>query len=258
MNDIFAALLFAGGLFLGILLFLEVGRRIGAQRIAKGHAGTRPGIDAAEGAVFALLSLLVAFTISGASSRFEVRRQLVAQEVNAISTAYLRLDLLAPDARSALQGLFRNYVDSRIETYRKRPDTEAGQAEWARSVTLQSEIWTKVVAATRAQDQPHVAILLLPAMNAMIDITTTRAVAAKTHPPMIVFVLLSGLALGCSLLAGFGMASGKSRSWTHIIGFAAIMTITVYVIIEIEYPRLGLIRVDAVDQVLVELRQSMQ
>lgn len=258
MNDIFAALLFAGGLFLGILLFLEVGRRIGAQRIAKGHAGTRPGIDAAEGAVFALLSLLVAFTISGASSRFEARRQLVAQEVNAISTAYLRLDLLAPDARSALQGLFRNYVDSRIETYRKRPDTEAGQAEWVRSVTLQSEIWTKAVAATRAQDQPHVAILLMPAMNAMIDITTTRAVAAQTHPPMIVFVLLSGLALGCSLLAGFGMASGKSRSWTHIIGFAAIMTITVYVIIEIEYPRLGLIRVDAVDQVLVELRQSMQ
>jgi len=258
MNDIFTVLLFTGGLFLGMLLFLEVGRRIGARRIAKDLAGASPGINAAEGAVFALLSLLVAFTISGAASRFEVRRQLVAQEVNAISTAYLRLDLLAPNARSALQGLFRNYVDSRIETYRKTPDTEAEQAERARSVKLQSEIWTQAVAAARAQDQPHVAILLMPALNAMIDIPTTRAVAAQTHPPMIVFGLLSGLALGCSLMAGFGMAGGKGRSWTHIIGFAAVMTITLYVIIEIEYPRLGLIRVDAVDQVLVDLRKSMQ
>ena len=258
MNDILTVLLFAGGLFLGMLLFLELGRRLGARRVAKDLEGARPGIDAAEGAVFALLSLLVAFTISGAASRFEARRQLVAQEVNAISTAYLRLDLLAPDARSALQGLVRKYVDSRIETYRKTSDREAEQAERARSVTLQNEIWTQSVAAIRTQDQPHVAILLLPALNAMIDITTTREVAAHTHPPMIVFVLLSGLAFGCSLMAGYGMAGGKGRSWTHIIGFAAVMTITLYVIIEIEYPRLGLIRVDAVDQVLVDLRKSMQ
>jgi len=258
MTDIFTVLLFAGGLFLGMLLSLEAGRRLGARRLAKDLEGARPGIDAAEGAVFALLSLLVAFTISGAASRFEARRQLVAQEVNAIGTAYLRLDLLAPDDRSALQGLVRDYLDSRIETYRKMPDTEAEQAERARSVKLQGEIWTQAGAAVRAQGQPHVAILLMPALNEMIDITTTRAVAAHTHPPMIVFVLLSGLALGCSLMAGYGMAGGKRRSWTHIVGFAAVMAITIYVIIEIEYPRLGLIRVDAVDQVLVDLRKSMQ
>ena len=258
MNDIFTTLLFAGGLFLGMLLFLEFGRRLGARRVAKDLEGARPGIDAAEGAVFALLSLLVAFTISGAASRFEARRHLVAQEVNAISTAYLRLDLLAPDTRSALQGHFRQYVDSRIETYRKTSDREAEQAERARSVKLQNEIWTQAGAAASAQDQPHVAILLMPALNAMIDITTTREVAAHTHPPLIVFVLLSGLALGCALMAGYGMAGGKGRSWTHIIGFAVVMTITLYVIIEIEYPRFGLIRVDTVDQVLVDLRKSMQ
>lgn len=143
MSDIFTTVLFVGGLFLGMLLSLEIGRRLGARRLAKDLEGARPGIDAAEGAVFALLSLLVAFTISGAASRYEARRQLVAQEVNAIGTAYLRLDLLAPEARPALQGLFRDYVDSRIETYRKLSDTEAEQAERARSVKLQGEIWTQ-------------------------------------------------------------------------------------------------------------------
>jgi hypothetical protein len=33
---------------------------------------------------------------------------------------------------------------------------------------------------------------------------------------------------------------------------------TVYIIIDIEFPRLGLVRVDAIDQVLVDLRASMK
>jgi hypothetical protein len=43
-----------------------------------------------------------------------------------------------------------------------------------------------------------------------------------------------------------------------MLAFAVIMAATVYVIVDIEYPRLGVIRVDAVDQVLVDLRESMQ
>ena len=66
------------------------------------------------------------------------------------------------------------------------------------------------------------------------------------------------LALLCSLLAGFGMAGSKQRSWLHILAFATIMVTTVYVILDIEYPRAGLIRLDAYDQVLVELRETMK
>jgi hypothetical protein len=40
--------------------------------------------------------------------------------------------------------------------------------------------------------------------------------------------------------------------------FALIMATTVYVILDLEFPRLGIIRIDAFDQVLVELRQSMR
>jgi len=53
------------------------------------------------------------------------------------------------------------------------------------------------------------------------------------------------------------MAGAKSPSWVHIIGFAVLMGLTVYIILDLEFPRLGLIRVDAADQMLVELRQSM-
>jgi len=65
------------------------------------------------------------------------------------------------------------------------------------------------------------------------------------------------LALAGSLLAGSAMAASKSRSLLHMIGYPFVLAVAVYVIIDIEFPRLGFIRVDAFDQALVELRQSM-
>ena len=41
-------------------------------------------------------------------------------------------------------------------------------------------------------------------------------------PADIIFVLLFGLGLGCSLVAGYGMAGSTQRSWIHMIVFAAI------------------------------------
>ncbi len=246
-------------LFLGMLLLLDVGRRIGARRRAQDPEGAGAGIGAVDGAVFALLGLLIAFTFSGAAARFDARRALIVEEANNIGTAYLRLDLLPGEAQPALRDLFRRYVDSRLETYRKLPDFKAATAELDRSILLQGEIWTQAVAAGRLEGAPPAAtMLLLPALNQMIDITTTRTMAAQMHPPMIIFAMLCGLALASALLAGFGMAGGKSRDWLHMLAFAAVLALAVYVIIDIEYPRLGLIRVDAFDQALVDIRASMK
>jgi hypothetical protein len=196
------AALIAIALFLGILLLLEIGRRIGVRRLTKDPEGARAGTGAVEGAVFALLGLLVAFTFSGAASRFDDRRALIVEETNDIGTAYLRLDLLPASAQPALRDLFRRYVDSRLETYRKMFDPDAAKAELARSTKLQEEIWRQALAAGQMQGAPpSAAMLLLPALNQMIDITTTRTMAAQLHPPMVVFAMLFGLAL-----AGFDPA----------------------------------------------------
>jgi len=122
MNQIVAALLFAVGLFIGMLFLLEIGRRIGARKLANDPEGARTGTGAIEGAVFALLGLLIAFTFSGAASKFDTRRQLIVEETNAIGTAYLRLDLLPASMQPALRESFRHYVDARLGAYRKLPD----------------------------------------------------------------------------------------------------------------------------------------
>jgi hypothetical protein len=251
-------LLFAGVLFLGMLVLLETGRRLATRRLAEDPEGAREGLGVVEGAVFSLLGLLIAFTFSGAATRFDGRRHLIVEEANHIGTAYQRIDLLPAPTQPALRQLFRQYLESRLETYRKLRDAGAAKAELARSLQFQNEIWTNAVAACRASGSQPAHMLLLPALNPMFDITTTRTEAMKMHPPVIIFIMIGVLSLASSLLAGYGMARGKSRSWVHIVGFAAVMALTVYVIVDIEYPRFGLIRVDGADQVLVELRESMK
>jgi hypothetical protein len=101
-------------------------------------------------------------------------------------------------------------------------------------------------------------MLILPAIGRMTSIATERTVALKMHPPTIIFGMLAGLMLASSLLAGYGMAGGKSRNWVHMAAFVAILAVTFYVIRDLEFPRLpGLVGMSEIDNVMVDLRKSM-
>jgi hypothetical protein len=123
---------------------------------------------------------------------------------------------------------------------------------------LQQEIWTRSVAAAHDIPGPQGYTVLLPALNSMFDIAATRAAAARMHPPPVIYGMLFVLVLICSLLAGYEMGAEPLRSWIHMLGFALILGVAVYVIVDLEYPRLGLIRVDQFDQLLVDVRAQMR
>jgi len=248
----------AAGVFFGIIFALEFGRWVGGRAIARYGASGAPNVGSLETAVFALLGLMIAFTFSGALNRFDVRRAQAVDEANAIGTAWLRVDLLPASAQPKVRDAMREYVDSRIATYRKLPDIAAARKELARSQQLQNDIWRQSVAALRLPDaRPGADLLVLPALNAMFDITTVRVVATQMHPPVVVYWMLVGLALASALLAGYQSASERVHDWLHRVGFAGIVALTIYVILDIEYPRLGLVRIDAIDQVLVNQRAGM-
>ena len=247
----------AGGLFVGMLGMQHLGHVIAMRRIAHDPESARQGAGVVEGAVFGLLSLLIAFTFSGAVGRFDDRRQLVGEEAIRISTAWDRIQLLPADMRPRLRNLFRRYLDTRLETYRVAGDLPATTAAWHQSRELQSEIWERGVSAADASSTTVAGMLFLPALNDMFDITVTRLMATQMHPPAVVHAMLATLALVGALLAGYHMAGSRTRSLLHTVGFAAVLAATTYVILDIEYPRLGFIRVDAADEVLVDLRRQM-
>ena len=123
------AVALAVGAFVGILACLEVGYRLGRRR---SEDVTLEGIGALEAAVFALLGLLLAFSFAGGTSRLDTRRQLIVEEANAIGTAYLRLDLLAAPDQPEMRRLFREYLDARLQLYRKLRDLAAAEQEMER------------------------------------------------------------------------------------------------------------------------------
>jgi hypothetical protein len=209
--------------------------------------------------VFALLGLIIAFTFSGALTRFDTRRAQIVDEANAIGTAYLRIELVPASVQPKLRETFRSYVDSRIETYRRLPDLAAAKAELAHTEALQGEVWSQALAAVRMPGSPPMAeLLVMPAFNEVFNFVTTRTSATLMHPPVIVYAMLMGLALASAFLAGYQTAGEKAYDWVHQLAFAVTVAFTVYVILDIEYPRLGFVRLDAFDQVLVNVRQGMK
>jgi hypothetical protein len=100
--------------------------------------------------------------------------------------------------------------------------------------------------------------LSLPALNSLFDVARQRAGASEKHPPQIIYVMLFGLGLGCSLLAGFGMAASAGRSIIHMVLFAGTLTIALYIVTDMEYPRLGLIRIEGFDHFLADAYAQMR
>lgn len=241
----------------GMVCLTILGHRLGRRRLLRRTDGADIVTGPVEGAVFALLGLLIAFNFAGAYGRLDARRDLIVEEVNAIGTAYLRLDLLPAESQPALREKFRTYVDSRVDFYHELKDRKKALEELARASKLQDEIWTSAVAASRASDQSSAPMLLLPALNEMIDITTTRTMAVQTHPPLLIVVMLFALALICAGFTGQAMAKTETPSLVHVFGFAVVTAFMIYVILDIDYPRVGLVRLDAANDLLVELRRSI-
>jgi hypothetical protein len=157
MNEIAAGMWFAGGLFVGMLVLVELERRLRRRHHARHGESVGEGLGAIGGAVFGLMGLLLAFTFSGAASRFDHRRELVVEEANAIGSAYLRLDLLPPEHRRILQQRMRDYVDARLALYLAYPDSSRVRAALEQGAAVQREIWNGAVTAVHQAPVPQLA-----------------------------------------------------------------------------------------------------
>jgi hypothetical protein len=113
-----------------------------------------------------------------------------------------------------------------------------------------------VAGVRKPEASPGAAQVLLPSLNAMFDIVTTRNTSTRSHPPLAIYLLLGVLCAVGSMLFGYSIGPSRNPNWLHRIAFAGIMALAIYVILDLEFPRRGLIRIDGEDQVLMELRQS--
>jgi hypothetical protein len=247
------ALFACSALFFAMLAVSWLGDRMAYRRPLPPGTAEAGGVVVT--AIFGLLALLVAFTFSTAFSRFDLRRGLMAEEATAIDTAWLRLDALPKEAQPALRESFRRYTACRARFFKSLRHPDRALAELARSEELQREIWKQAVAAT---GDPGTRLLVLPALNAMFDITTKRTVWIRAHTPLLVFGALFVSALACAGLASYAAGTGRHLGRPYAIAFAAITSFTFYVIFDFELPSFGLIRLEYNSSILIELLRKMQ
>jgi hypothetical protein len=127
----------------------------------------------------------------------------------------------------------------------------------AKILDLKNQVWNATVSVCPQSNYRPACSLTLPALGNMFEVARLRLGAAEKHPPQIVYIMLFALGLGVRYFAGFGIAAVKARSWVHMLIFAGTLAITLYVVTDMEFPRLGLIRIDGFDHFLVDVYNQM-
>jgi hypothetical protein len=231
------------GLLLAMIAALEIGRRLGLKARPNLDDAARAQASSLQGAIVGMLALLLAFTLSMAISRYETRRQLVLVEANAIGTTYLRAKLLPEPYATEAANLLRQYVANRIGFFSAGIDRARLEADNAEAAQLQAQLWA-IARAASAQDNRAIPTgLFVESLNETIDLQSTRLAAFQNRVPETVIWLLAGVAVATAGVVGYNNGLGNRRHAFGAITLIVLITIIIWVIIDIDRPRRGLIQV---------------
>ena len=265
MNDVLRLEIFETGLLPWILLvlmalMLEIGWWIGKRCRVKLNQTRPDSIDAIIGSIFGLLALLVAFTFSGASDRFDRHRQLIQSEMSAISTAYSTVDLLKAEDQIVLRKAFLNYLDHRVDLYKRPFVLQELNARFDKQAELGNIIWLEAIRAVNAMNafDREVSKLMLPKVLDMLDAYDEQRLSMRFHPPKVIWISLFSLAIIGALVAGYNMGIDQKRDWILALVFIFLMAGALFVILNLEYPRIGSISLIEFEQEIVELRNTIK
>jgi hypothetical protein len=248
-------------LIAAIVAATELGFRRGRKLYGKEDSDTKSWITTIVAAVLGVLGLLLAFTMNMSVVRFDARRLLVVDEANAIGTSYWRAQLVPPPDGPELIDLLRKYTEARIQfsaaaraqfvTSEDRNINEAHE----RSARLQQEMWSRASAYAQKDPRSVTAGLLLQALNQTFDLEASRWAAFQAHVPGSVIWADCMMALLASVLVGYSLGLGGHRSFFHVIMLALCITVVMVVILDLDDPRHGFIRVGY--QSLLDVQRQM-
>lgn len=244
-------------LFLLLFIFwvcLTLGRKLGVIQLRN---QTSSKLEVAEGAVFGLLALLIAFTFSGAYDRYEHRKMHLVEEANIFDKAYNYIDLTPTDVQPELRNDIRQFLDLNIKAFKDIPYMDKVYEDLRQAQIFEDKIWKTTVDACKESTDKTLAQVYVPAFNEMFEAAHMGFYLTQIHPPRIVFILLNGLAALGAFLVGYNSAENKHRNPLHAFSYILLTALIIYIIFNMEYPRVGFIGMQTFDQLLVEVRNNM-
>jgi len=252
MNDLvrFPLLILASSLFV-MLLSARIGILLRKRR-SKIQEEARHDLDIIVSAVLTLLGLIIGFSFSMATNRYDLRKHYEEVEANAIGTEYVRADSLPATEASRARALLKEYLDQRILFYEARDERELQQIN-ARTVQLQSELWSTVQVSASAQPTPIIA-LALAGMNDVLNSQGYAQAAWWNRIPVGAWLLMGTVAIIVNFLLGYGTLS-QDEGIVRLLALPLVLCIAFFLIADIDSPRRGIIFVRP--QNLISLAQSI-
>jgi hypothetical protein len=243
--------------FFLIFFFNGLGYRYKKRLLLKYPNRVHESMGSIEGSILGVTSLLLGFSFSLAVSKYESRRSLTVSEANDIGTAILRCDLYPDSIRNPLREDFKEYVETRIAYYEARHDEKKIKEQLRKAEEISDRIWERVSLYSRDNRFIISSQQMIPNLNEMIDVVTTRdAMRISRVPPLVLWTLLIFV-----LTAAFLLGSdykGNKRNIVLLIGYALVMTLTLNLINELNHPRQGLINLDEVEKKMDNLRMLLR
>jgi hypothetical protein len=233
-------------MIISIVIGLKAGKRF--------HKGSEAD-NTILGSLFTLLGLLLAFTFSMAINYHGIRKDIIIEEANDIGTAILRADLYREGDRHSFRAAFKEYVDVRVDYFTAGTDLEKVAAAQKRSAEIQQQLWNYASRLSRDSGYSVASMQMIPALNSMIDITTTRQYSNIVHLPDTIIYLLFLLSCVCTFYIGYSAANKEKFSWMLAMIFCLLTSMVVYVIFDMDRPRRGFIKLDQMNNAIVELKQ---
>jgi hypothetical protein len=238
-----------------MLLFIRIGVSMAGRRKRKKNINTESGFGPVEASLLGLIAFLLGFTFSMALSRFETRREVMIKECNMIGTAILRTDLYPDSLKQLFRVDFKDYVNSRIVYHEIGHNDLETRNSLKRSEEISSRIWNRALVYSKQPNSPFVVSnQMIPALNQMIDIVTTRDDEMNFHIPDSIIVFLIVLCLVGSFVIGYSMERSK-KDWLILVSFCLMIAISFYMILDLDKPTMGFITLNEPQQKMVELLQ---
>jgi hypothetical protein len=231
-------------LFLCMLFAMALGGLTGKRMQARVNEDAKAQANAVQGSLLGLLALLLGFTFSLSLGRFDQRSGEVVNEANAIGTAWLRSDLIGDERRDEAKALLQRYVAIRAEASTiSAAETQARGALIEEANDVFAELWQVAVAEARAASNP-VTMSFAASLNDMTDALASRDAAINRHVPELVLILLFGTFILLGGVVGYSSGISRIRPGVPVYAMMLLIVVLVFLIIDLDRPRRGLIEVD--------------
>jgi hypothetical protein len=227
-------------LLVSYALALEIGFRLASRRNANQDPTLHEQAVGVRDGVVVLLSLLLGFSLALALPRYDLRRELIIDEANAIGTVNLRAQLLPDPARSKSIALLREYLDARVQFSEHGAASPQFAEATARSHLLQAELWNQAQEVATA-GPTAITSIYVSALNDMFDLEAKRVAARRNRVPNSIWIMLFLISILACLSFGFTL---RRRFLLSMIVTPLMIAIVMALIADLDTPTRGFIRVD--------------